>query len=158
MLRINKGRCQTPHSYISVHLKEFFDACSVDFCHWRALLYTLIVVSHILPARCKYVTPFGYPLPGHDIISIHFHELLMNISCQHFCAHRKHVTRTDKWDQLFKWVTMLNFCSCASSVHMPGVTWLWALEPSVIMSAAFENWRTLHIELNWTIKFFYPSL
>lgn len=121
--------------------------CNIDCCHWRVLLSTLVGVCHIVPARCKYVAPCVYPLPEHDIISVHFNELLMNISFQHFCAHRKHVTVwTYKWD---KWVTMLNCCSCDSSVHVAGVTWLWALEPSVVFVSSIWNLKDF---ASWIIE------
>ena len=107
------------------------------------IIYFDCFMSHC-PCQIQICGTFGHPLPGHDITPVHFHELLMNIGCQCLYAHRKHVTRTYKWDQLFKWVTMLSCHSCAS-VHMPGFTQLWALELSVV-----------HVSRIWNSKNFAP--
>jgi hypothetical protein len=49
------------------------------------------------------------------------------------CAHKKVYNSSDiQWDEFYKWVAMLNCCSCGPSVHMLEIRWLWTVEPSVI--------------------------
>lgn len=53
---LTKVRCHTWQHHISFLRNEFLDTCSIDCCHWGASLSILIVVRHIVCAKCRHGT------------------------------------------------------------------------------------------------------
>jgi hypothetical protein len=126
-------RCHTPQHYMSVLLNKFLNTCTVVFFHRGASSSTLTVVHHIVCAKCRCGT-IWQPVSW---TSHYYHTLAEDVNgCQLLTLSvltKRHITpRTSKQDQSSKWVTVLNCCPSAPSVHICWITSLWALESCVV--------------------------
>jgi hypothetical protein len=117
-------------SHISVHLKDFLDACTVAICHQGASS-PLRLLSVTLPWQMQTCGTIWQTVTCTSHHCSTFLRAVNGYQLGHFPCPQK---LYDSWDfrvrQVFRADYQLNCRNCAPSVYMH-VTWLWKLEPSL---------------------------
>jgi hypothetical protein len=78
-------------------------------------------------------------------------------------AHRRQILRLTVRDMFAKLVTAFDCHSSARSANVPGTTWPWTLQPSVVYINSVQNFNEFHFLKNWyckvlisTLVYYYP--